>query len=68
MAVTVSHPQKERELLIRHRMKRQIIFQLMIYYQQFRLKKIGTATWLGETKKLVEKLEEVADRDLTTRL
>lgn len=68
VAVTVSHPQKERELLIRHRMKRQIIFQLMIYYQQFRLKKIGTATWLGETKKLVEKLEEVADRDLTTRL
>ena len=58
VAVTVSHPQKERELLIRHRMKRQIIFQLMIYYQQFRLKKIGTATWLGETKKLVEKLEE----------
>ena len=40
----------------------------MIYYQQFRLKKIGTAAWLGETKKLVEKLEEVADRDLTTRL
>lgn len=66
--VTVSHHQKDRERLIRRRMKRQIIFQLMIYYQQFRLKKIGTAAWLGETKKLVEKLEEVADRDLTTRL
>lgn len=66
--VTVNRHQKERELLNHRRMKRQIIFQLMVYYQQFRLKKIGTATWLSETKKLVEKLEEVADGDMTTRL
>lgn len=68
VTVTVNKPQAEKERLTHRRVKQQIIFQLMIYYQQFRLKKIVTAVWLEETKKLVEKLEEVAERDLVTRL
>lgn len=52
----------------KHRAKRQLIVQLMEFYQAFRLKKIGTSTWLKETQKLVEQLLALDDRDASARL
>lgn len=48
--------------------KKQVICQMMKYYQALRLKKIGTAAWLAETEKLVEKLLAFNDKDLASRL
>ena len=42
--------------------------QIMELYQSFRLKKIGTSTWLRETGKLVERLALQNENDITTRL
>lgn len=50
------------------RAKKQYTVQLMDYYQAFRLKQIGTATWLGETQHLVDKLIAMEERDPSARL
>lgn len=42
--------------------------QLMEFYQAFRSKKISTATWLKETRKLVEKLVAMDENDVAARL
>ena len=47
--------------------KRNLV-QLMEFYQAFRLKKIGTSTWLKETGKLVERQAVQNENDITTRL
>lgn len=52
----------------RHRAKRQLTVQLMEFYQAFRLKKIGTGTWLKETQKLVEQLLALDEKDASARL
>lgn len=48
--------------------RKHLILQLMEFYQAFRLKKIGTATWLKESSKLVEKMTASDDKDMTARL
>lgn len=48
--------------------KKQNLVQLMEWYQLFRLKKIGTSTWLRETGKLVEKMALQYEDDMTIRL
>jgi len=48
--------------------KKQVICQMMKYYQALRLKKIGTAAWLDETWKLVEKLLTFHDKEPASRL
>ena len=50
------------------RAKKQLTVQLMEFYQAFRLKKIGTATWLKETQKLVEQLIVLDEKDAAARL
>lgn len=47
--------------------KRNLV-QLMDFYQDFRLKKIGTSVWLKETGKLVERQAVQNENDITTRL
>lgn len=42
--------------------------QLMEFYQAFRTRKIGTATWLKETRILVEKLASMDENDIAARL
>ena len=46
----------------------QCISQMMKYYQEFRLKKIGTGTWLSETGKLVERMVTMDEKDVSARL
>ncbi len=41
---------------------------LMELYQAFRLRKIGTSTWLRETGKLVERLVAMDEEDISARL
>ncbi len=50
------------------REKKQLTVQLMEYYQAFRLKKIGAATWLAETEKLLSRMEQLDDRDIAVKL
>ena len=50
------------------RERKQTICQIMKYYQALRLKKIGTAVWLTETQKEVEKLLSFNDKDISARL
>lgn len=52
----------------RRRMKKQLTVQLMEFYQAFRIKKISTATWLKETQKLVEQMNALDERDVSSRL
>ncbi len=42
--------------------------QIMKYYEDFRLRKIGTGTWLAETGKLVERMVTMDERDASARL
>ena len=42
--------------------------QLMEFYQAFRTRKIGTATWLRETHLLVDKLISMDENDIAARL
>ena len=46
----------------------QCISQIMKYYEEFRLKKIGTGTWLSETGKLVERMVTMDEKDVSARL
>ena len=48
--------------------RKRSLVQLMEFYQAFRLKKIGTSTWLKETGKLVERQAVQNENDITTRL
>lgn len=48
--------------------KKQYTLQLMEYYQAFRLRKIGTSTWLRETGRLVEKMVGLDPDDISARL
>ncbi len=50
------------------REKKQLTVQLMEYYQAHRLKKIGTATWLAETEKLLSRMEQLDDQDMAVKL
>ena len=48
--------------------KKRCILQLMISYQAFRMRKIGTSTWLKETGKLVERMVAEDEDDVAARL
>lgn len=48
--------------------KQRLTVQMMDYYQAFRMKQIGTNTWLRETAKLVEKMAAIDENDLSCRL
>jgi len=50
------------------REKKQLMVQLMEYYQAHRLKKIGKTTWLAETEKLLSRMEQLDDRDTAVKL
>lgn len=52
----------------RNREKKHLLKQIMDFYQAFRLKKIGTATWLKESSSLVEKMVAAEDKDVAARL
>ena len=47
--------------------KRNIV-SLMEFYQAFRLKKIGVATWFKESEKIVEKMVLADEKDVAVRL
>ena len=48
--------------------KQRLTVQVMDYYQAFRMKQIGTNTWLRETGKLMEKMTAIDETDLSCRL
>lgn len=48
--------------------QKRCIKSLMEFYQAFRLRKIGTSTWLKETGSLVEQLVSVDENDIAARL
>lgn len=50
------------------REKKQLMVQLMEYYQAHRLKKIGTTIWLAETEKLISRMEQLDDQDIAVKL
>ena len=66
--VTVVLHRTGRKALGIHREKRRLTVEVMEYYQAFRLKKISTKTWMAETGKLLGRLMELDDRDITTKL
>lgn len=48
--------------------KKRLVVQLMEYYQAFRMKKIGTATWLKETGRLVDRMAAMDENDFACKL
>lgn len=44
------------------------MLQIMEFYQAYRMKKIGTSTWMRETEKLVEKMLMLQEDDIGIRL
>lgn len=48
--------------------RKKLILRLMLSYQDFRLRKIGTSAWLKETKRLVERLVAIDENDIAARL
>lgn len=59
----------EREALLHARLTRKrLLVQLMECYQAFRLKKVSTLVWLKETRKLVERLVVLDEKDIAARL
>ncbi|MBD5488333.1 MAG: hypothetical protein HDR13_05990 [Lachnospiraceae bacterium] len=66
--VTVVLHRTGRKALGIHREKRRLTVEVMEYYQAFRLKKISTKTWMAETGKLLSRLTELDDRDITIKL
>lgn len=50
------------------REKKQLMVQLMEYYQAHRLKKIGKTIWLAETEKLLSRMEQLDDQDTAVKL
>lgn len=66
--VTVVRHAAGRKLLGLQREKKQLTVEVMAYYQAFRLKKIGTKTWLTETNKLLGRMAEIDDKDISVKL
>lgn len=48
--------------------KKRVITQLLQFYQAFRLKKISVKTWMEETGKLTERLQEIDGNDVAAKL
>ena len=48
--------------------RKKLILRLMLSYQDFRLRKIGTSAWLKETRRLVERLVAIDENDIAARL
>ncbi len=63
----VLHKTAGRALGIR-REKGRLTVQMMEYYQAFRLKKISTKTWMTETNRILNRLSELDDKDITYKL
>ena len=66
--VTVALHVTSRKVKGLQREKKQLTLALMEYYQAFRLKKISTRTWMSETGKLLSRMLEIDDRDVTIKL
>lgn len=66
--VTIVQHTTARRILGLHREKMRLTVSLMEYYQAFRLKKISTKTWMAETHKLLNRMSELDDRDITLKL
>lgn len=66
--VTVVRHGTGRKALARELEKKRLTIELMKYYQTFRLKRIGTRTWMTETGKLLESLMDIDDRDIMLKL
>ena len=66
--VTVIRHPAGRKMLGLQREKKQLTVEVMAYYQAFRLKKIGTKTWLTETNKLLGRMAEIDDKDVAVKL
>lgn len=66
--VTVVRHGVGRRALERVREKKKLTVELMEYYQNFRLKRISTRTWMVETNKLLKILMEMDDRDIALKL
>lgn len=48
--------------------KNHIQMELMQYYEAFRTKKINASTWMQETEKILERLLQMDDRDISAKL
>ncbi len=66
--ILVVNTESHRIKRLKEREKKQTVCQIMKYYQALRLKKIGTAVWLTETQKEVEKLLSFNDKDIAARM
>ena len=66
--VTVVLHMTGRKALGIHREKGRLTVEIMEYYQAFRLKKISTKTWMTETNKLLNRMLELDDKDVTIKL
>lgn len=66
--VTVVQHMTARKALGLHKEKMRLTVSLMEYYQAFRLKKISARTWMTETRKLLNRMEEIDDKDITVKL
>lgn len=66
--VTVVVHTTGRKALGIHKEKERLTVEMMEYYQAFRLKKISTKTWMTETNKLLNRMTELDDKDITYKL
>ena len=66
--VTIVVHRTSRKALGIHKEKGRLTVQMMEYYQAFRLKKISTKTWMTETNKLLNRMMELDDKDITYKL
>lgn len=66
--VTVVRHGAGRRALEREREKKRLTVELMEHYQNFRLKRISTRTWMTETGRLLDGLMEMDDRDIALKL
>lgn len=66
--VTVVLHMTGRKALGLHREKGRLTVEMMEYYQAFRLKKISVGTWMTETNKILSRMMELDDKDITLRL
>lgn len=66
--VTVVVHKIGRKALGIRREKARLIVEIMEYYQAFRLKKISTKTWMTETNKILNRMMELDDKDITYKL
>lgn len=66
--VTVVVHRTGRKALGIRREKGRLTVEMMEYYQAFRLRKISTKTWMTETNKLLNRMMELDDKDITYKL